>query len=116
MLQSPLDNRWYWFGESEKTDTLEDHGVNCYSAATLAGPWKNEGKVFTQEQVVVTGASGPWIIERPKVVYNEKTKLFVMWFHLDDYHTEKPMYRLRSAGVATSPSPTGPYRFVHSLQ
>ena len=84
MLQSPTDKRWYWYGESKKTADLSDHGVNCYSAPDIAGPWTNEGSVLGQSQVKIPGKTGPFVIERPKVIYNAATKNFVMWFHLDD--------------------------------
>ena len=35
------------------------------------------------------------IIERPKVIYNEKTKQFVMWLHIDNED-----YAYARAGVA----------------
>ena len=82
MLRSPTDKRWYWYGESKKTADLSDHGVNCYSALDIAGPWTNEGSVLGQSQVKIPGKTGPFVIERPKVIYNAATKTFVMWFHL----------------------------------
>ena len=100
MLQSPTDKRWYWYGESKKTGNLKDHGVNCYSAPGLSGPWTFEGQVFHQSDVRQPDNKGPFIIERPKVLYNEKTKKFVLWFHLDSAG-----YRYRHVGVATSDSP-----------
>ena len=27
---------------------------------------------------------GPFVVERPKVLYNNMTKKFVLWFHLDN--------------------------------
>jgi hypothetical protein len=111
MLQSDVDNRWYWYGESKKSSSLTDHGVNCYSADTIAGPWKNEGQVFRQQDITMANQTGPFIVERPKVLYNAKTKLYVLWFHLDDQH-----YKFRHAGIATSSSPTGPFKFVHGIQ
>ena len=66
MLQAP-DGRWYWYGESKKTPHLGDHGVNCYSAPDISGPWRNEGQVLHQANITVAGQSGPYIIERPKV-------------------------------------------------
>jgi len=111
MLKSPGDGRWYWYGESKKTDDLSEHGINCYSAETIAGPWTFEGQVFTQDQVQQPDIKGPFVIERPKVLYNPKTKKYVMWFHLDDYN-----YKYRHAGVAQSDSPTGPFEYVHALQ
>jgi hypothetical protein len=37
---------YYWYGESKKTDSLADHGINCYSTTdkTLT-KWKFEGSV-----------------------------------------------------------------------
>ena len=55
MLYVKEEGRWYWcvvrvrrslrYGESKKTDSLADHGVNCYSAPSLSGPWTFEGQV-----------------------------------------------------------------------
>lgn len=54
--------------------------------------------------------SGPYIIERPKVIYNNATKQFVMWFHLDDSN-----YKYRHAGIATSSTPNGKFKFLYGL-
>ena len=106
MLQSPGDGRWYWYGESKKDGNLRDHGVNCYSAPGLSGPWKNEGQVFHQSDVRVHDSSGPFIIERPKVLYNKSTKKYVLWFHLDTGG-----YGYRHVGVATSSEPNKGFVF-----
>lgn len=111
MLQSPVDGRWYWYGESKKTDSLADHGVNCYSAETIAGPWRNEGQVLAQSDIKQPDTEGPFVVERPKVLYNTETKKFVMWFHLDTAD-----YKYRHAGVAQSSSPTGPFQYVHGMK
>ena len=50
-------------------------------------------------------------MERPKVIYNEKTGKFVMWFHLEK---KGKGYSYAYAAVAVSDSPTGPYRFIRS--
>ena len=71
MLQSAADSRWYWFGESKKLDDSKDphkydtQGVNCYSSATIAGPWKNEGQVLKQSDISVPGAHGPCAAAHP---------------------------------------------------
>merc|ERR1712014_7243 len=93
------------------TASLADHGITCYSSESVAGPWKNHGMVFSQQDVVAPGVSGPYVIERPKVVYNDKTELFVLWFHLDDSD-----YKFRHAGIAVSESPVGPFKLVHAIQ
>ena len=115
MLQSPLDGKWYWYGETAKGTVESDgsmpHGVNCYSSSDLAGPWQFEGQVLKQSDVALDGVTGPFIIERPKVLFNLRTKTFVMWFHL-----ETKGYLYRHAGVATSQAANGPFRFVHAMQ
>ena len=72
MLQAQ-DGRWYWYGESKKTNNLSTHGVNLYSAEGLAGPWKFEGQVLAQSQINIS-FPGPYVIERPKVLYNAPTR------------------------------------------
>ena len=119
MLQSPLDGKWYWYGETAKGTVESDgsipHGVNCYSSSDLAGPWQFEGQVLKQSDVHIEhharNVTGPFIIERPKVLFNPRTKTFVMWFHL-----ETKGYLYRHAGVATSQAANGPFRFVHAMQ
>jgi hypothetical protein len=39
------------------------------------------------------------------VIYNSATRLYVLWFHLDNSD-----YSLRQVGVATSPTPNGGMR------
>ncbi len=53
------------------------------------------------------------VIERPKMLYNEMTGKYVIWFHSDD-STEKNTYRYDTgmAGVAIADSPLGPFRLI----
>jgi len=51
------------------------------------------------------------VIERPKVIYNSKTKKFVMWMHVD-----KEDYSYSQAGVAVSENPIGPYHYLGSVK
>ena len=104
MLQH--NSTFFWYGESEKkVDKTRGFGysmgVNCYSAASLGGPWRHEGLVFGQSSIWVQELGDkdrPLIIERPKVLYNAKTGKFVMWFHLD------------AAEATSSPSSGGGWR------
>lgn len=130
ILRNPQDGRFYWYGESEKVRTPNDEGgVNCYSAPEIAGPWKFEGQVLAQEDIVVENFTGPWIVERPKVLYNSKTNKFVMWFHLDVPLTWKPksflatrsmrnsldQYIFQHAAVATASNASGPFTFITAM-
>jgi len=51
------------------------------------------------------------VLERPKVIFNPRTKKYVMWMHIDD-----GPYKKASAGVAISNSPTGPFEYLRSVR
>ena len=51
-----------------------------------------------------------WVLERPKVYYNAKTKKFVMYMHIDD------AYKLARVGVAVSDSVDGDYKYLKSFR
>ena len=133
LLLAPTDGRWYWYGESKKLDDSKDpkkyetQGVNCYSSATIAGPWRNEGQVLTQNDIKVEGFHGPWIVQRPKVIFNNHTKKFVLYFHLDQPKHKATRgrnglsegvggYKFRRVGVATADLPAGPFAFIRGFQ
>lgn len=124
ILDNPRDGRLYWYGETAKIRNPNDEGgVNCYSAPTIAGPWTFEGQVLTQEDITIPNANGPWIVERPKVLYNSATDTFVMWFHLDapvswepSFSSANNEYIVQKAAVATAKNASGPFTFVKSLE
>lgn len=113
MLQSPLDARWYWYGETKKEHAGQSatQGINCYSAPSIAGPWTFEGRVLGQDDVVVPGEHGRWVMQRPKVLFNNRTRRFVLWFHLDQ-PKRSGKYKFRRVGTATAKLPAGPFTFV----
>lgn len=110
------DGIYYWFGEHKTSGRMGNRamvGVSCYSSTDLIN-WKNEGIALS----VDNEGSGSDIekgsvIERPKVIYNEKTGKFVMWFHLE---LKGQGYNAARTALAVSDSPTGPYVFQKSLR
>ncbi len=105
---------YYWFGEHKVEGDEGNYaqvGVHCYSSRDLLN-WKDEGIALK----VVEGddkhpiAKG-CILERPKVVYNKKTRKYVMWFHLE---LKGRGYGAAYAGVAAADRVTGPYEFVRA--
>jgi len=98
--------KYYWFGTTQKQGgAWLSEGINCYSSYDLA-TWTFENEVFHNTSIKVS-THGPYRIERPKVLFNEKTKKYVMWFHLDDSG-----FSLRMVGVAESSTITGNYNWV----
>jgi len=114
---------YYWFGEIKKGKTWlvpnqqwEDYrvpagGINCYSSKNLTD-WKYEGVALASKMGNANDdLDTSKVIERPKVVYNRRTKKFVMWMHVDAND-----YSYSQAGVAVSDQPTGPYKYLGSVK
>lgn len=98
---------YYWYGEDNSSGYLNNVGVSCYSSTDLYN-WNNEGTALKQEDMPEElQGKNKGRIERPKVIYNRKTKKFVMWMH-----AEREGYAFSSAGVAISDHPTGPFTFL----
>ena len=104
-----VNDIWYWYGE-HKTEGFEGrlawYGVHVYSSKDLTN-WVDCGCALP----VVDDPASPICrgqrIERPKVIYCEKTAEFVMYFHsANDDHSRADM------GIAVSKNPTGPFELI----
>lgn len=108
-------NTYYWFGEhkvgGEKGNTAQV-GVHCYSSKDLYN-WKDDGIALKVSDDLSSDIAKGSIIERPKVVYNKRTKKFVMWFHLELLGEE---YKAARSGVAVADKVEGPYIFLKSYR
>ena len=77
---------YYWYGEHKiegEIGNTAQVGIHLYTSKDLYD-WKDEGIVLKVDETnpesdIYKGS----IIERPKVIFNKKTKKFVMWFHLE---------------------------------
>jgi beta-galactosidase len=105
-----VNKTWYWFGEKRGRHTSE--GVNVYSSKDLHH-WKYEGLALSQSQDTASDIAVGCVMERPKVIYNSRTKKYVMWFHLE---LRGQGYKAARAGVAISDKVTGPYVFLKSFR
>jgi beta-xylosidase len=109
------DGIYYIFGEHKiegKAGNVAHVGVRCYSSKNLYN-WTNEGVALSVVDDTTSFLQKECIIERPKVIYNKKTKKFVMWFH----HELKGLgYRAALTGVAVANNVTGPYKYIRSLR
>ena len=133
--------KWYWIGEDKTNDYRPCGGIHMYSSEDLYN-WKDEGVVLktmesmeqfesdpyfkelygneTQEQkeeVFVDLDKNNCVMERPKMLYNEKTDKYVIWFHADGrYPGSDADYGKAKAGVAIGDSPTGPFKLLGSYK
>lgn len=130
-----IEEKWWWVGE-DKTKGYRG-GICAYSSDDLYN-WAFEGVVmrnvtsrqeleteeyfkelyagYTAEQLdnvyrCINDSTS--VIERPKMIYNEATGKYLLWFHADGpTETSDANYAAASAGVAVSDSPYGPFRFI----
>jgi hypothetical protein len=105
-----LGSEYYWFGE-DRAQGL-DHSyryVSCYSSSDLAH-WTFRGQVVKLADPEELGPR--WVLERPKVFYNAKTKKYVMYAHIDG----KGSYKFASVAVLTCDTVDGDYRYLKSFR
>ncbi len=106
---------YYWHG-THKTPGLSeknhsDGGIHCYTSNDLI-EWYDMGRVLylvnDDSQDLVNECN----FDRPKVVFNAKTRNFVAFFklYLKGHGTETGF-----VGVAVSKSPLGPFNYSHKF-
>ena len=111
-----MGDTYYWFGE-HKTEGEAGNtaltGVHCYSSKDLYN-WKDEGVALRviEDDTTHSIAKG-CILERPKVIYNQKNNNYVMWFHLEP---KGAGYTGALSGIAVSDKPAGPYQFLKAIR
>lgn len=115
------EGTWYWYGENKDGDNVPGAkekegaervdliGISCYSSKNLMD-WHYEGLALPAVLDDPDSFLAPnKICERPKVIYNKKTKKFVMWTHIDN-ETRK----YAGVGIAISDTPVGPFTFLQA--
>ncbi len=109
------NDTYYWFGE-HKTSGQEGNtaifGVRVYSSKDIYN-WKDEGIALKMLDDTTSMLQKGSVLERPKVIYNKKTKKFVMWFH---HELKGQGYKAALTGVAVSDAVTGPYQYINSFR
>lgn len=104
-----LGDTYYWFGEDRSaTNARIKRCVACYSSTNLA-QWmfRNQVVHLTDPENLGRG----WVLERPKVFYNDKTHKFVMYAHIDD-----GPYKFASVAVFICDTVDGDYQYLKSFR
>ena len=145
-LIQKFGDTYYWYGEDKSRGGRPIDGVRAYSSKDLYN-WADEGTALKvmenreqfetdeyfktlysgygdaeKDKVYLNLRASNCIVERPKVLYNEKTGKYVMWFHSDGPEAGKEedsnasRYSRAMAGVAVSDTPEGPFRYVDSFK
>lgn len=110
-----LGDTFYWYGEDRSpTNVPGKRYVSCYASKDLAH-WQFRNQVLQLGNV--ENLQRDWVLERPKVFYNAKTKKYVMYFHLDGaLPGETQGYNVARVGVATCDTVDGDYKYVNSFR
>jgi len=100
---------YYWFGEDRsQSNDHERRYVSCYASRDLIH-WTFRHQVL--QQADPAGYGSRWVLERPKVFYNPRTKQFVMYMHIDD-----ASYKVACVGVAVCDTVDGDYKYLKSFR
>ncbi|KAG9238050.1 glycoside hydrolase family 43 protein, partial [Amylocarpus encephaloides] len=99
-----VNGLYYLIGEN-KLGGSAFQSINCYSSPDLVN-WRYENALLKVNSGPADLASGR-VVERPHVIYNERTKKYVMWLHIDSSN-----YGEAKAGVATSDTVCGAYTYI----
>jgi hypothetical protein len=105
-----LGEVYYWFGEDRsQTNARTNRCVACYSSTNLAQwTFRNQVVRLTDPENLGRG----WVLERPKVFFNDKTKKFVMYAHIDGLGG----YKFASVAVLTCDTVDGDYQYLKSFR
>ena len=103
------NGRYYWYGEHKGEHSNSAWvGVTCYSSTDLYN-WHNEGIALNVSTDTTNAIAAGCIIERPKVIHNQRTGKFVMYFHLE---LRGKGYSAAQCGIAVADRPEGPFRMT----
>jgi hypothetical protein len=104
-----VGDTFYWFGEAygnaKSHKTHDFKAIKCYSSKNLKD-WKFENDVITKN---TAGFEDCGHLERPKVIYNEKTSQFVLWAHWE----VMVWGDIEHAAVAYCDKVNGDYKFIN---
>ena len=101
---------YFWFGEDRTAQSSDQsfQNIKCYESKDLVH-WNFRVNALTRQSVGDLGSDR--VVERPKVIYNETARLFVMYTHIDSKD-----YKEAKAGVATCGRVDGEYTYKGSFQ
>ena len=105
-----LDGTYYWYGENKERTTGEDKiwhwGVRCYTSKDLYN-WEDKGLIIEPRPEDPDSSLHPEsMMDRPHIIYNEKTKKFVCWLKIMNKDNTQ------SETILTADEILGPYTIV----
>lgn len=113
------EGTYYWFGENKDNWDFRNHiwhnGVQCYSSKDLYN-WKNEGTILPVSDDLKNPMHPKRIMDRPHIIYNERTGKFVMWVKFAGTEEDFDAWQIQYMGIYVSDDITKPFEFVHTIR
>lgn len=116
------DGKYHWYGQAlrdlpNKSDGISSGGVGTVGVVMYESDdlrhWQYEGVILACSDDPTSELYAPMRFERPKIIYNEKTKQYVLWCH---YVRRPGIHGFESgqgeAGVAVCDTVNGSYRWL----
>lgn len=97
--------RYYWVGEYREKGRDLTQKISLYSSSNMIN-WKFEGVIFDASKV-----NSLLNIERPKIIFNEKSHTFVLWFHEEIFGN----FNFSKVGVASSSKINNVFSYKHDF-
>jgi hypothetical protein len=107
------DGLYYWYGENKEFTkpfgTVWHWGVRCYTSKDLYN-WDDRGLIIPPQPDDLQSPLHPtYCMDRPHIIYCEKTKKYVAWLKIMAGLTSQFMCVMRADNFL------GPYEFVHTI-
>jgi len=100
---------YYWVGEDRsKGNDPNKRYISCYSSKDLV-QWSFRGHILVTKDRERLGPG--WVLERPKLFFNAKSRKYVMYLHIDSSD-----YSFARVAVAVSDKVDGQYRYQRSFR
>ena len=120
------DGKYHWYGQAlrdlpEHADILLHGGVTTtgiimYESDDLYN-WRYEGVILPCSDDPSSELYAPMRFERPKIIYNDKTKQYVLWCHYVRYPGKHGFEAGQGeAGIAVCDTVNGTYRWVGAMR
>ena len=120
------DGKYHWYGQAlrdlpENADILLHGGVTTtgiimYESDDLYN-WRYEGVILPCSDDPSSELYAPMRFERPKIIYNDKTKQYVLWCHYVRYPGKHGFEAGQGeAGIAVCDTVNGTYRWVGAMR
>ena len=115
------EGKYHWYGQALRNlpakacgegGQVTDIGVVMYESTDLVN-WKYEGVILACSTNPESELYAPMRFERPKIIYNEKTKQYVLWCHYVAYPGDHGFeIGTGEAGVAVCDTVNGNYKWL----